>query len=242
MKKQYKIHQLYTQTHWPSFFKDWNFDTEFTKIASLQGCDVVRASWLTEFEESKRTKASEAMQLLKEANRMIDLLDRDYTIYIDSAEVAIKIENNILYADDTQINLDFLLKNKTHSTTPPLNEESLIKEIKSNRNITLFVSTTDSEMDLLFENNPYKQKQVKTLTHRFTEAAAIHLQQEKNQGHDFIISHFDMTENTSIFLEWVKSKISFSNLGIATTQNNRLTPEATIIGFMLPKHLLIQQK
>ena len=51
MIQSFTLYQLYPQIHWPSFFKDWDFDPEFANIASVQGCDVVRASWLTDFEE-----------------------------------------------------------------------------------------------------------------------------------------------------------------------------------------------
>ncbi|MCK9180808.1 MAG: 5-methyltetrahydrofolate--homocysteine methyltransferase, partial [Bacteroides sp.] len=71
MNKEYSIHQLYPFIHWPSFFNDWSYDPQYAKIASLQGCDVVRASSLSDFAEDDRTEASDAMQLLKEANRMI---------------------------------------------------------------------------------------------------------------------------------------------------------------------------
>ncbi|NMA74195.1 MAG: hypothetical protein GX963_08580 [Bacteroidales bacterium] len=211
-------------------------------MASLQGCDVVRASWLTDFEVSERTKASEAMQLLKEANRMIDLLDRDYAIYIDSAEVAIEIDNATLYSDDTQIELDFLVKSKAFSSDIPLMSKDLIDEMKNNEKITLFVATTDSEMDLLFKNNSYKQKLVRTLTHRFTEATVKLFHQEENKGHHSTKPYLYITENNHSFFEWVKSKTSFSQLGITTTQNNKLIPNATITGFILPNYIIIQQK
>lgn len=56
------------------------FQPRFAAIANIHGCDACRASWLTTFPEEERNKASEAMQLFKEANRMLDLLDRDYEV------------------------------------------------------------------------------------------------------------------------------------------------------------------
>ena len=65
---------------------------------------MCRASWLTTFDEKERGKASEAMQLLKEANRMVDLLDRDYSIYVEETDhgnlVTIDEETSLLFERD----------------------------------------------------------------------------------------------------------------------------------------------
>ena len=76
----YKIHTVTPYINWIYFFHAWGFQPRFAAIANIHGCDACRASWLTTFPEEERNKASEAMQLFKEANRMLDLLDRDYEV------------------------------------------------------------------------------------------------------------------------------------------------------------------
>lgn len=76
----YKIHTVTPYINWIYFFHAWGFQPRFAAIANIHGCDVCRASWLTTFPEEERSKASEAMQLFKEANRMLDSLDRDYEV------------------------------------------------------------------------------------------------------------------------------------------------------------------
>ena len=76
----YKIHNVAPYINWIYFFHAWGFQPRFAAIANIHGCDVCRASWLTTFPEEDRNKASEAMQLFKEANRMLDLLDKDYEV------------------------------------------------------------------------------------------------------------------------------------------------------------------
>ena len=76
----YKIHTVTPYINWIYFFHAWGFQPRFAAIANIHGCDACRASWLTTFPEEERSKASEAMQLFKEANRMLDLLDRDYEV------------------------------------------------------------------------------------------------------------------------------------------------------------------
>ena len=76
----YKIHEVSPYINWIYFFHARGFQPRFAAIANIHGCDVCRASWLTTFPEEERPKASEAMQLFKEANRMLDLLDKDFEV------------------------------------------------------------------------------------------------------------------------------------------------------------------
>ena len=76
----YKIHTVAPYINWIYFFHAWGFQPRFAAIANIHGCDACRAVWLTTFPEEERNKASEAMQLFKEANRMLDLLDKDYEV------------------------------------------------------------------------------------------------------------------------------------------------------------------
>ena len=76
----YKIHTVTPYINWIYFFHAWGFQPRFAAITNIHGCDACRAVWLTTFPEEERNKASEAMQLFKEANRMLDLLDKDYEV------------------------------------------------------------------------------------------------------------------------------------------------------------------
>ena len=68
--------------NWKYFFNMWRLSGEYSSIASVQGCDHCKAAWLASFDESKRAKASEAMQLFKEASRCLDRLEQDEQIQI----------------------------------------------------------------------------------------------------------------------------------------------------------------
>ena len=74
----YKIHEVSEYINWIYFFHAWGFQPKFAAIADIHGCDSCRAMWLTGFAEEDRPKASEAMQLFKEANRMLNELDAAY--------------------------------------------------------------------------------------------------------------------------------------------------------------------
>ena len=72
---KYHIHEVSEYINWVYFFHAWGFQPRYAGIANIHGCDACRAMWLVRFPEEERSKASEAMQLFKEANRMLRLLD-----------------------------------------------------------------------------------------------------------------------------------------------------------------------
>ena len=76
----YAIREVVPYINWIYFFHAWGFQPRFAAIANIHGCDACRASWLTTFSNEDRPKASEAMQLLKEANRMLNQLDGEYRV------------------------------------------------------------------------------------------------------------------------------------------------------------------
>ena len=71
----YKIHEVAPYINWIYFFHAWGFQPRFAAIAHIHGCDACRAMWLASFPVEERSKASEAMQLFKEAGRMLATLE-----------------------------------------------------------------------------------------------------------------------------------------------------------------------
>ena len=77
----YTIHEVAPYINWIYFFHAWGFQPRYAAIADIHGCDSCRAYWLTTFPEEERVKAAEAMQLFKEANRMLNQLDENYHVH-----------------------------------------------------------------------------------------------------------------------------------------------------------------
>ena len=69
----YQIHEVVPYINWVYFFHAWGFQPRFATIANIKCCYACRAMWLTTFEEADRPKASEALQLFKEAERILKL-------------------------------------------------------------------------------------------------------------------------------------------------------------------------
>ena len=71
----YTIHEVVPFINWTYFFHAWGIPARYVDIAQIHGCDSCRALWLAHFSEDERGKAAEAMQLFKEAQRMLHYLD-----------------------------------------------------------------------------------------------------------------------------------------------------------------------
>lgn len=237
MIKSFALHQLYPQIHWPSFFKAWGFDPEFANIASVEGCDVVRASWLTDFEEQERSSASEAMQLLKEANRMVDLLDRDYKVQVNSINIGYQLNDNKLIIDGINIPVELTPERLSFETHPSFDFMEFKKELEKRNELTLFASTIDSEVDLLFEKDEYKQKLVQTLAYRFTESATLSLYSSQFKEITSA-SHIAFLKRESLYLDQMKDILDFTELDIQIKPDNSLTPNASALGLMLPHYII----
>lgn len=68
------LEEVIPYIHWTFFFAAWKLNGRFSEITQIHGCDACRASWLADFPEADRAKASEAMQLYKDAVRLLDRL------------------------------------------------------------------------------------------------------------------------------------------------------------------------
>lgn len=69
---QIPVETLIPYIHWTFFFSAWKLPGRYAEIAQIHGCDSCRAMWLAGFPENERAKAAEAMQLYKDATRLLD--------------------------------------------------------------------------------------------------------------------------------------------------------------------------
>lgn len=190
----YKIHNVAPYINWIYFFHAWGFQPRFAAIANIHGCDSCRAMWLTTFPEEERNKAAEAMQLFKEANRMLDSLDKDYevkTIFklckANSDGDNLVIEREV--AEDSIKETKERVKGKLENPTlifPLLRQQTpkrdgspflclsdFIRPLSSGIPDTIgaFASCIDADMEGFYEQDPYKHLLVQTLSDRLAEAA-----------------------------------------------------------------------
>ena len=76
------VKEIIPYTNWIYFLTAWKLSAKYASVAYLDGCDSCKASWLFSFPEEERGKAAEAMQLVKDAKRMLEKWAADDVEYI----------------------------------------------------------------------------------------------------------------------------------------------------------------
>lgn len=187
----YSIHEIAPYINWSYFFHAWNFPARFAAISHIHGCDVCRAGWLTGFPEKDRLQATEAMQLFKEAQRMLAPWDEDFRgyarfgLYTGNADG----DDLVLYEPEhpaTPFRLSFLRQqsNPADENVPCLCLTDFVRPLSQGipDTVGLFAATVDPEMEHLYEEGAYaddfKHLLAQTLADRLAEAAAEKMHQE----------------------------------------------------------------
>ena len=175
----YRIHEVTPYINWIYFFHAWGFQPRFAAIANIHGCDSCRALWLTTFPEEERTKASEAMQLFKEANRMLGRLDETISIHCIFRLCQANADGDNLLIEGTTFPL---LRQQTPQPDggPFLCLSDFVRPLSSGitDKIGAFATTVDAEMEQLYAEDDYKRMLAQTLSDRLAEATAEKLHED----------------------------------------------------------------
>lgn len=254
----YRIHNVTPYINWIYFFHAWGFQPRFAAIANIHGCDVCRASWLTTFPVEERSKAAEAMQLFKEANRMLDMLDAEYEVktIFKLCKANSDGDNLIIEKEENQSVIFPLLRQQTpkRDGSPFMCLSDFIRPLSSGIPDTLgaFASSIDADMEVLYEQDPYKHLLVQTLSDRLAEAATEKMHEhvrkvawgyakdeelsmpdllvEKYQGIRPAVGYPSLPDQSINFL--LNELLDMSQIGITLTENGAMHPHASVCGLM----------
>ena len=248
----YEIHDLAGYINWIYFFHAWGFQPRFASIADIHGCDACRAGWLAGFPTEERSKAAEAMQLHKEAMRMLKALDGSYKVYA---------VYRLMEANSDGDNL--LLEGKTF---PLLRQQNVsagklflclsdfVRPVSSGvvDTVGAFATTVDAEMEELYPDDGYRRLLVKTLAERLAEAAAEKMHEkirkevwgyakdemltvkqmlhEEYQGIRPAVGYPSLPDMSVCFL--LDELLDMGGIGIRLTENGMMQPHASVCGLM----------
>ena len=251
--KEYDIHELAEYINWIYFFHAWGFQPKYSSIADIHGCDGCRAMWLVSFKEEERPKASEAMQLHKEAMRMLNSLDGRFKVYAmyrlmdtnsDGDNIIMEGKTFPLLRQQTRVN----------DSDPFLCLSDFVRPADSGIKDTVgcFATTINPEMEKEFEDDDYKHMLCKTLAERLAEAAAekIHetirksvwgyapdenlsikeLLNEKYCGIRPAVGYPSLPDISVNFL--LDELLDMKRIGITLTENGMMHPHASVSGLM----------
>lgn len=248
----YRIHEVSEYINWIYFFHAWGFQPRYAAIANIHGCDACRALWLAHFPEKERAKAAEAMQLFKEANRMLDTLDEHFQTHAIFRLMDANSQDNDIWIENKRF--PFLRQQTAKEGEPYLCLSDFIRPLSSGimDNIGLFATTVDTEMGSLYPDDHYRQLLVQTLADRLAEATAeclhekvrkliwgyvpeenlnIHqLHNEEFQGIRPAVGYPSLPDQSVNFL--LDELIDMKQIGIQLTENGMMQPHASVSGLM----------
>lgn len=228
----YAIHDVTPYINWIYFFHAWGFQPK----------------------EDDRAKAAEAMQLLKEANRMLNQLDETYHVHTIFRLCKANADGDNLLLDGTRFPL--LRQQIPHPDGSPfLCLSDFVRPLASGTpdTVGIFAASCDGEVELLYEDDPYKRMLVQTLADRLAEAATekMHeyvrkvawgyakdenlsipeLLKEKFQGIRPAVGYPSLPDQSVNFL--LNELLHMQQIGITLTENGAMRPHATVCGLML---------
>lgn len=248
----YRLHEVSEYINWIYFFHAWGFQPRYAAIANIHGCDACRALWLANFPEQERAKAAEAMQLYKEANRMLSSLDKDFQTHAVYRLMDANSEENDIWLEGTRF--PFLRQQTAKEGEPYLCLSDFIRPLSTGitDKIGLFATSIDAEVENLFPNDSYKHLLVQTLADRLAEATAekMHetvrkniwgyapdehlsipqLHNEEFQGIRPAVGYPSLPDQSVNFL--LDELLDMKQIGIRLTENGMMRPHASVSGLM----------
>lgn len=251
----YQLHEVTDYINWIYFFHAWGFQPKYATIAQQEGCDSCKAVWLTTFPLEERPKASEAMQLFKEAQRMLQQLARKYETHAIVELLPANGDGNNLVAGGVTIPLLRQQAAKLNATDPYLCLSDFVRPLASGieDKIGIFATTVDAEMEQLYADDPYRHMLVQTLSDRLAEATAekVHevvrkviwgyapeeslsmkeLLREEYQGIRPAVGYPSLPDQSIIFV--LNKLLQMEQVGIELTENGMMNPHASVCGLML---------
>ena len=255
MIRHYDINDVRPYINWVKFFHAWGFAPQYASIADIHGCDACKAMWLISFPESERGKAAEAMQLFKEANRMIDTLNQTGKTHALFRLMKANSADNDIWLEETRLPLLRQQTTKENSEEPYLCLSDFVrpKDSGTSDQVGIFATTVDLPTLLVEEDDKYQQLLKQTLADRLAEATAEkaheevrkeiwgyapdedltikQLHQEKYQGMRPAVGYPSLPDLSINFL--LDELLDMKQIGITLTENGMMRPHASVSGLML---------
>lgn len=231
--------------NWRAFFSAWKLDASFASLAAIDGCDHCKAQWLASIEESKRPKASQAMQLHKEAVRMLSGMKEKLSATPLQARVAIgKAASRgndihvIIGSEEVRIPT---LRSQTASGNAPLPAMAdFVAESDTSYpdKVGFFTATVGAEVAKMIESyrdagDEYSALLCQSLADRLAEATTelMHRRLTAGAGIRPAIGYQSLPDQSLVFE--ADKALHYSDFGISLTESGAMWPQASTTGLLL---------
>ena len=249
----YEIHHIAAYINWIYFFHAWGFSPRYATISNIHDCEACRTAWLLSFTEDERPKATEAIQLYKEATRLLHELDGSYKIHATYKLLEAYADEDDLWVDGQRLPL---LRQQTlqQDNHPYLCLSDFIRPLKYGIPDTLgaFATTVDRALEQLDTDDDYRRMLIRTLCERLAEAAAeklhetirktvwgyakdeqLTIQELLNEAYQGIRPATGYPSLPDLSINFILDKlIHMKDIGIQLTENGMMQPSASVCGLM----------
>ena len=253
------IEEVIPYIHWSFFFLAWKLNGRFEELTRIHGCDACRASWLANIPEKERSKAEEAMQLYKDASKMLQYLSEikaEYCRAVYGFFPAKSLGDDIQVGDEL---LPTLRQQEKHDGAYKSLADYVMPESEGRTDyLGAFAVTGGAGMDYLKtkyeeEGDAYKAMLLQTLADRLAEATAEYLHAKvrreywgyapdenlsvselfkvKYAGIRPAIGYPSLPDQLENFT--LDKLLDFSQIGIRLTEHGAMTPTASVSGLYI---------
>jgi 5-methyltetrahydrofolate--homocysteine methyltransferase len=255
------IEEIRPYINWIFFFSAWKLSGRFSEIAGIDGCDSCRANWLASFPEEDRAKASEAMQLYKDASRLLGRLIEMKAEYCKAVYCFYPVNSDgdtIVFKNGLRIPVLRQQQDNKDNTYKSLADYLLPLSTGRTDYMGAFVVTAGAGMDRLrtkyeAEGDTYSSMLLQSLSDRLAEAAAEYLHEKVRReywgyaaGETLAIPDLFKAKYRGIrpavgypslpdqLLNAELDKLlHFSQIGVSLTENGAMYPTASVSGLYL---------
>lgn len=123
--------------NWKAFFAAWKLGGDMAGIANVKGCDCCKASWLASHDHADMNRASQAMQLFKEAQKLLSYL-------IDTANDSIKATYGLWEACSQDDDIMISTPDGKRTCIPTLRQQHLDSGGNCTLSLADFIAPADS--------------------------------------------------------------------------------------------------
>lgn len=254
------LEEIIPYIHWTFFFTAWKLNGRFSDITQIHGCDACRASWLAGFAEKDRAKAAEAMQLYKDAVKMLDRLVEMKAEYCKAVYgfFPANSEEDSIWIGEKRLPVLRQQAKKNEEVYKSLAD--FVMPVSENRPdyVGAFAVTAGAGTEYLknkfeAEGDTYSVMLLQTLTDRLAEATAEYLHEKvrkqywgyapdeslsipdlfrvKYQGIRPAVGYPSLPDQMLNFM--LDDLLDMSQIGIGLTENGAMYPTASVSGIYI---------
>lgn len=245
---------------WKFFFHSWNLSARYASVEGLDDCPSCTQQWLHSFPEEEREKASEAMSLYRDANKMLEQLAHSRVKYINAVfgVYEANTDGEDIWIDG--VRFPMLRQQTAEENKPCLSLSDFVAPKNSSKqdyvgafSVTAGVGADDLLQSYEKQGEEYKSLLLKSVLDRLAEATAEYLHERirkdfwgyapsetlsvkelfavKYQGIRPAVGYPSIPDQSINFL-LNNDLLHSEEIGISLTENGVMYPNASVSGIV----------